>query len=197
MLLRQFFSMRGIRSCRTKKFKHRMSNLLADEGLDFPENTRVRHLMQVLDADPGLVTSAVSRPLTGLKVACHYGCHALRPENITHFDDPLAPTIFERLVAATGATPLNWELRLECCGYPLRGRDERISDLLMGKKLASAQASGANVLTTACTYCQLQFGRDEGHIPAVLFAQLLGLALGLAPGDLGLAGADLSWLGKE
>ena len=154
-------------------------------------------LLQVLDDESASVAGAVTRPLRGLKVACHYGCHALRPENITHFDDPLAPTIFERLVAATGATPPNWELRLECCGYPLRGRDERISDLLMAKKLASAKASGANVLATACTYCQLQFGRDEGHIPAVLFAQLLGLALGLAPGDLGLAGADLSWLGKE
>lgn len=179
-----------------EKLKSRMRNLLDDEGLPWPEAVRVWHFLQVLDAERDAVVAAVAHPLE-LKVACHYGCHALRPENITHFDDPLAPTIFERLVAATGAKPLNWELRLECCGYPLRGRDERISDLLMAKKLASAQASGADVLATACTYCQLQFGRDEGHIPAVLFSQLLGLALGLAPGDLGLAETALSWLGKE
>ncbi len=179
-----------------EKLKSRMRNLLDEEGLPWPEAVRVRHFLQVLDAERDAVAAAVAHPLE-LKVACHYGCHALRPENITHFDDPLAPTIFERLIAATGATPLNWELRLECCGYPLRGRDERISDLLMAKKLASAQASGADVLATACTYCQLQFGRDEGHIPAVLFSQMLGLALGLAPGDLGLADAGLSWLGKE
>ncbi len=179
-----------------EKLKSRMRNLLDEEGLPWPEAVRVRHFLQVLDAERDAVAAAVAHPLE-LKVACHYGCHALRPENITHFDDPLAPTIFERLIAATGATPLNWELRLECCGYPLRGRDERISDLLMAKKLASAQASGADVLATACTYCQLQFGRDEGRIPAVLFSQMLGLALGLAPGDLGLADAALSWLGKE
>mgnify|MGYP001764727739 FL=1 len=89
---------------------------------------------------------------------------------------------------------MNWELRLECCGYPLRGRDERISDLLMAKKLASAQASGADVLATACTYCQLQFGRGGG-IPSVLFPQLLGLALGLSPEALGLA-PDAPWLGR-
>ena len=179
-----------------KNLKSRMKDLLGKDGLPMPETVRVRHFLQVLDAERDVVTRAISHPLQ-LKVACHYGCHALRPENITHFDDPMAPTIFERLVAATGATPLNWELRLECCGYPLRGRDEHISDLLMAKKMASAKASGADVLATACTYCQLQFGRETGHIPAVLFPQLLGLALGLAPGDLGLIGADLSWLEKE
>ena len=174
-----------------ENLKLRMKNLLDEEGLPMPENVRVRHFLQVMDANLDAMARAVSRPLR-IKVACHYGCHALRPENITHFDDPLAPTIFERLVAAIGATPMNWELRLECCGYPLRGRDERISDLLMAKKVSSARASGADVMATACTYCQLQFGR-EGSFSAVLFPQLLGLALGLAPGDLGLADADPSW----
>lgn len=172
-----------------EKLKHRMNVLLEREGLAFPEAVRVRHLLQVLDDASATVAGAVSRPLRGLKVACHYGCHALRPEGITRFDDPLSPTIFERIVSLTGATPLPWELRLECCGHPLRGRDERISDLLMARKTASARAAGADVLATACTYCQLQFGRENGgsseRIPAVLFSQILGLALGLAPADLG------------
>jgi heterodisulfide reductase subunit B len=178
-----------------EKLKLRMKNLLDEEGLPMPQTVRVRHFLQVMDANLDAVMRAVSHPLR-IKVACHYGCHALRPENITHFDDPLAPTIFERLVAAIGATPLNWELRLECCGYPLRGRDERISDLLMAKKMASAKASGADIMATACTYCQLQFGQENSFL-AVLFPQLLGLALGLAPGDLGLAGANLSWFENE
>ncbi len=177
-------------AARDENLKHRMNALLKREGLPFPETVRLRHLLQVLDEASETVAGAVLRPLRGLGVACHYGCHALRPENITHFDDPLAPTIFERAVALTGATPLSWELRLECCGYPLRGRDERISGLLMDKKMASARAAGADVLATACTYCQLQFGRekqkDSARVPAVLFAQLLGLALGLGPADLGL-----------
>ena len=182
-----------------EKLRHRMRNLLEEEGLEYPGTVRVLHLLQVLDRRPDALARAVTAPLHGLKVACHYGCHALRPGNITHFDDPLAPTIFERMVEATGATPVPWELRLECCGYPLRGRDERISDLLMGKKLAGARASGADILATACTYCQMQFGgenvRRPGTIPAVLYSQLLGLALGLAPDGLGLS--DLSWLEKE
>ncbi|MGD9187656.1 MAG: heterodisulfide reductase-related iron-sulfur binding cluster, partial [Desulfobacteraceae bacterium] len=58
-------------------------------------------------------------PLTNLRVAAHYGCHALRPANITGFDNPLTPTIFERLIEATGASIADWPLRLDCCGHPL------------------------------------------------------------------------------
>jgi heterodisulfide reductase subunit B len=182
-----------------EKLKYRMKDLLNEDGLDFPATNRVRHLLQVLDDSLSSVASAVSRPLRNLKIACHYGCHALRPENITHFDDPLAPTVFERLVTVTGATALPWDLRLECCGYPLRGRDEHIAELLVAKKLASAKASGADVLATACTYCQLQFGAENkkspGTIPAVPYPQILGLALGLDPDDLGILSGDVvaSW----
>jgi heterodisulfide reductase subunit B len=180
-----------------EKLRHRMKNLLQEEGLEYPATVRVLHFMQVIDLLPETVSRAVTRPLDGLKVACHYGCHALRPGNVTHFDDPLAPTIFERLVQGLGAVPQPWALRLECCGYPLRGRDERISDLLMNAKLSGARASGADVLATGCTYCQLQFGRENAHcpetIPAVLFPQLLGLSMGIAPGDLGLA-TPVLWL---
>ncbi len=173
-----------------EKLKLHIKKLLADEGLDFPEKIRVRHFLQVLDDNRSVIKDAVLRPQKGLKVACHYGCHALRPENITHFDDPFAPTIFERLVELTGASALPWDLRLECCGYPLRGRDETISALLLARKMAGAKASGADVLGTACTYCQLQFGGEKHYpdqaIPAVLFSQILGLALGLDPDSLGI-----------
>jgi heterodisulfide reductase subunit B len=184
-----------------EKLRKRMNILLGEEGLELPDRVEVRHLLQVLDDNLDTVARAVRRPLANLRVACHYGCHALRPEAITHFDDPFAPTIFERLVAVTGATTVPWELRLECCGQPLRGRDERLSGLLMDKKLASATASGADVLATACTYCQLQFedagARRPDAIPAVLFPQLLGLALGIAPAELGLGPDALSRLDRH
>lgn len=179
-----------------EKLKHRMKNMLAEDGLDFPETVRVRHFLQVLDDNLELVKGRIARPLGGLKVACHYGCHALRPENITHFDDPFAPTIFERLTLLTGAVAVPWDLRLECCGHPLKGRDETISALLAARKMAGAKASGADVLATACTYCQLQFGafsrRPDHFIPAVLYSQILGLALGLEPDKVGV-GADEAW----
>lgn len=174
-----------------------VGNLLGKEGLTVPERVEVHHLLNVIDADVGAVRlqKMVTKPLTDLAVACHYGCHALRPGNITEFDDPLAPTIFERIVSATGATTIDWDLRLECCGHPLRGRDNIISNALLRKKLENAHTAGANVVATGCTYCQLQFSKERQALtdaaepssrnlqdapPAVLFTQLLEAALGLA-----------------
>jgi heterodisulfide reductase subunit B len=67
----------------------------------------------------------------------------------------------------------------------------------MEKKLASAQEAGADYICSACTYCQLQFDHvrrrypeadpTSGSVSAVLYPQLLGLAMGLGPERLGLS----------
>ncbi|WP_243546639.1 CoB--CoM heterodisulfide reductase iron-sulfur subunit B family protein [Pseudodesulfovibrio tunisiensis] len=174
------------------------AELLDRDGLSLPDRPEVFHLLTVLAKHVGIDTlrGRVSRPLAGLAVACHYGCHALRPGDVTGFDDPLAPTIFERVVAALGAEPVNWDLRLECCGHPLRGRDDVISEALMRRKLEDAQTAGAQIVATACTYCQMQFDTERDRLdwrdplrsapPAVLISQLVGLALGLDSDCLGL-----------
>ena len=87
-------------------------------------------------------------------------------------------------------------MRLECCGHPLRQKNDRLSGRLARRKLADAAQAGAHLVCTACTYCQMQFEDLPGHaaepdapgpdMPSVPAPQLLGLALGLAPGDLGL-----------
>lgn len=168
---------------------------LEGEGLQLPkEPVRVAHLLTVLDSDVGVqaLTERAGDALAGLRVAAHYGCHALRPGNVTEFDDPLNPTVFERLLCALGAEPVPWEMRLECCGHPLRGRREAMSDALRQRKMNSAAQAGAAVLATACTYCQMQFSHapetlSKNGPEAVLFSQLLGLALGLPRESLGLA----------
>ena len=141
-----------------------IGRLLAREGLE-PARPEVVHLLTVLDRDvgPDKLRSLTVRPLTDLKAACHYGCHALRPSGLTGFDDPHNPTVFERLVQALGAETMDWELRLECCGQPLQGRDDRISQTLADRKLNSARAAGADKIVTACTYCQLQFQAQSGR----------------------------------
>jgi heterodisulfide reductase subunit B len=137
----------------------------------------------------------VTRPLEGLKVAPHYGCHALRPDNVVQFDNPLAPTIFENLISVTGAESADWPLRLECCGNPLWEKNSRLSIKLMNRKLANAAESGADVLATACTYCQLQFDKirkeqPEQKVPeltSVLYIQLLGISMGMNAEQVGLS----------
>lgn len=169
-----------------------VGNLLGREGLTMPQQTKVRHLLTVLDRDIGAtrIAELVTAPLADARVACHYGCHALRPGNVTEFDDPLAPTVFERLISATGATTVDWDLRLECCGHPIRGRDNTISDALMRNKLRSAEKAQATVIATGCTYCQMQFEQERAALPdcdalasapqAMLFTELIARALGLS-----------------
>jgi heterodisulfide reductase subunit B len=37
---------------------------------------------------------------------------------VTQFDDPVAPTLFDELVKATGAKSVEWSEKLNCCGAP-------------------------------------------------------------------------------
>lgn len=172
-----------------------VSGILKDEGLEWASGVPVHHLLQVLaeEAGRGTLHDRIRRPLKGIRIAAHYGCHALRPGNVVQFDNPLAPTLFEKLIETAGATAVDWPLRLDCCGHPLQDRNARLADRLMARKIEDARQAGAQLLATACTYCQIQFDRagsqdhaDGHHLPAVLYAQILGLALDLPINELGL-----------
>jgi len=178
--------------------RQRINDLLAREGLRWKQNITVRHLLNALSEDVGLTRMAekVTQRIKGVKIAVHYGCHALRPGDVTRFDNPLAPTIFEKIARISGAEIVEWPLRLECCGAPLWEKNKKLSLSLMQRKLADAHAAGAQILLTACTYCQLQFDQVRrehlaGEIafekmPAVLISQLLAAAFGLEAGENGL-----------
>jgi heterodisulfide reductase subunit B len=196
---------------RSEDLRRVVGDLLRREGLAWPESPRPVHLLTALDRDVGAeaIRTKATRPLHGVKVAAHYGCHALRPGYVTGFDNPLSPTLFERLVEALGAEPVDWPMRLECCGNPLWGKNDAMAAKLARKKLVDAASSGADVLCTACTYCQMQFDslRDElpryaptdpliqEAPPSILYAQMLGLALGLEPAELGLEQNATDWAG--
>jgi heterodisulfide reductase subunit B len=188
---------------RDGRLRRHVNTLLAAEGLYWTEDIVIHHLLTVLDEVVGAdrVKSRIVHPLNQLPVAAHYGCHALRPGNVTRFDNPLSPTIFERWVALTGAKAVDWSLRLECCGHPLWRKNNRISLSLMNTKLADARQAGARLVTTACTYCQLQFDTVQADhppqrgpaVPAVLYTQLLGTAMGLPDEVLGLKKNRIEW----
>jgi heterodisulfide reductase subunit B len=161
---------------------------LGREGLRAGEPA-VRHLLDVLARDVGVeaITRRVTRPQRDLIAAAHYGCHALRPSDVVDLDNPHAPTIFERLIEATGAKVVDWPRRLDCCGAPLAETNAPLAARLRASKLADAREAGAGCLCTACPYCQAQF-TAAGDLPTLLYPQVLGLALGLSPRALGLRG---------
>ncbi|MBW2108617.1 MAG: heterodisulfide reductase, partial [Deltaproteobacteria bacterium] len=142
------------------------------------------------------VKAHIIRPYAAFRVAAHYGCHALRPSEITGFDDPVAPVLFDDLVATTGAESMDWPEKLACCGGPVYPVNETLSMTLAGKKLAAAGRAEAHAITTACPFCQLQFerfrrddtglGALENGVLSIVYPQLLGFAMGLDPDMLGI-----------
>ncbi|MBN1627208.1 MAG: CoB--CoM heterodisulfide reductase iron-sulfur subunit B family protein [Deltaproteobacteria bacterium] len=172
--------------------------LLREEGLKYEGMVGVSHLLSVLYHDIGVefLKEKISTPFKDLKIAAHYGCHALRPSSITQFDDPVAPTIFDELVEVTGATSIDWTKKLECCGAPAMGVNDDLSMALTIKKLDHGKAAGAEYICTACPYCQIQFdtvqqmilSKNGGRagVGSVLYPQLLGLSMGMSDRKLGI-----------
>jgi heterodisulfide reductase subunit B len=178
--------------------KKEVNTTLEKDGLRFEGGIEVKHLLSVLHKDIGTksIKGKMSTMFKGLRIATHYGCHALRPSQVVEFDNPVAPTLFDELVEATGAESVEWQMKLECCGAPLWGINDRLSMDLTLKKLKDGRKSGADYICAACPYCHLQFDkvqkmilsqRNVNHpLPSVLYTQLLGLTLGIDRKVLGL-----------
>jgi heterodisulfide reductase subunit B len=179
--------------------RNEINTTLKKEGIGYKEGIEIKHLLSVLYHDIGsdAIKEKITKPFKDLKIATHYGCHALRPSEIVQFDDPVNPTLFDNLVALTGAESIYWEKRLDCCGAPLTGVNDDLSMDLTEKKLANAKQSGADFLCDACSYCHIQFDTVQGMIthttgknnllPSILYPQLLGLSMGIDGKTLGLA----------
>ena len=189
--------------------RNEINTILKKEGLEYTKGVEIKHLLSVLyhDVDRDTLTKKITRPFKNLKIATHYGCHALRPSEITQFDDPVNPTLFDDLVTLTGAESILWEKRLDCCGAPLTGVNDDLSMDLTGKKLANAKQSGADFLCDACSYCHIQFDTVQGimntatgtnnSLPAILYPQLLGLSMGIDGDTLGLGENTIDITGIE
>ena len=172
-----------------------VQHALREANLTYSGNTLVRHPLDILINDVGLdvIKEKVVRPLKGLKVAPYYGCQVVRP--YATFDDAWNPTTMDRLLATLGAEVLHYPLKTKCCGGSLTGTIPEAGLRLTYILLKEAVRRGADVIATICPLCQ--FNLDAYHdqierrwgparIPTVYFTQLMGLAFGLEPKQLGL-----------
>ena len=176
---------------------------LAKENLRYMGTVEIKHLLSVLYHEVGTkpLKEAVTRPFKKLNIATHYGCHALRPSDVTQFDDPVAPVVFDELVSVTGAKSIKWPLKLECCGAPMLGVMDTLSMDLTERKINDGLNAGADYLCVACPYCQMQFDRvqkmmspdpkDNRRLASLVYPQLLGLGMGIAGEELGISENEL------
>ena len=169
---------------------------LKEAGLEFKGTVGVKHILEVLRDDVGIerIKEAVVKPLTGLKVAEHNGCHILRPREFIGFDDPEDPETLKMLIEATGATCLDYMDETECCGAPSVGVNDKIALQLAREKLSNIKKVGAQAMITICAFCHIMYDTNELRIekmfdekygiPVLHYPQLLGLAMGFKPEEL-------------
>lgn len=179
-----------------KALKEEINAHLKEAGLEFKGTIDVKHLLQVLKEDVGIekIKSLVVKPLTGLKVAEHNGCHILRPKDIIGFDDPEDPQTLKMIIEATGATVLDYIDETECCGAPSVGVSDKVALALARDKLNHIKQVEAQALITICPFCHIMYDTNELRIekmfnetygiPILHYPQLLGLALGMKPEEL-------------
>ena len=165
-------------------------------GREFKGSVDVRHAVTILRDDFGIerIIETVKRPLEGLKVAVHYGCHLLKPSRVMRVDDPDHPTILETLLEAIGAEPIHHEMTLLCCGRACV--TDAIPQHMLADILESVKSNEADCMGLICPTCfdefdlgQVVLGRKLGKtfgVPIVYYFQLLGIAQGMGIEDVGL-----------
>jgi heterodisulfide reductase subunit B len=157
----------------------------------------VKSILEVfIDASLDILQAKVVRPLTGLKAASYYGCLQARPTDYMDVDDPENPQTIDAIVATLGAEPVNWSHKTECCGNGHPTAYPKVGGPLVNRILEQAEKSGAECIVCACPMCfanldmrQKALGKQRGNpfnLPVFYFTQLMGIALGVKPGKLGL-----------
>ncbi|MDE1931756.1 MAG: CoB--CoM heterodisulfide reductase iron-sulfur subunit B family protein [Alphaproteobacteria bacterium] len=173
--------------------------ILAKQGLHYRGTTRVSHFLWVLLEDIGeaRLRARVVRRLAGLRVAAFYGCHITRPPAHFGFVDSRNARSIERINEILGCESIDYSGRTECCGFHTAAHEEKIAIKLTGRHIKSARDNGAAAIVTPCPLChtvldtfQDQMERDLGTelgMPILHLPQLVGLAIGLTPTQLGVA----------
>jgi succinate dehydrogenase / fumarate reductase, cytochrome b subunit len=177
----------------------RVNATIGEQGYRYGGTTQVKHLLWMLFEDIGLerIRAAVTRKLTGLKIAPFYGCYILRPEESLGLRErPERKTYLEQLIALVGAEPVEYRGATKCCGFPMLTFNREKSLAMAGNHIIEAKDKGADLLVTPCPLCHLNLDGQQPDAARVLktridvpifhLPQLLGLAFGLDPKRLRL-----------
>ncbi|MEI6757596.1 MAG: 4Fe-4S dicluster domain-containing protein [Chlorobium sp.] len=150
---------------------------------------------QLLEAiNPEEIKKRVVKPLTGLTLACYYGCLLVRPMEEMGFDDPENPTRMEAIMEALGAKAVEWAFKIECCGAGLTLAQQPLVEELTHSIAKNAQANGAEAFVVACPLCQANLDmrqesmrtrfEDTKPMPVYYISELVAIAFGADPEEV-------------
>jgi succinate dehydrogenase / fumarate reductase cytochrome b subunit len=181
------------------EYRTLVNDNLREEGLRYQKGITNKNFLWVLVEDIGLdaLRGEVKRPLKDLRVGPFYGCYIVRPRDRLGIDgDAPRDTYLQRLIEALGGTVVDYAGMYKCCGFPIITMNKDASLKQAGTHLGDAIDADADCLVTPCPLCHLNLdfqqplaervvGRDLG-LPVLHLPQLVGLALGLDPKELGM-----------
>jgi len=167
-------------------------------GEHFSNKLQVVHPLEVMLNKIGeeKIRSLITKDISGMKIACYYGCLLTRPPEVTKLDDCEYPMIMDRVLRAAGSQTVDWSYKTECCGASFSLTITEMVVRLTRKILQDAKDHGADAVAVACPLCHSNLDMRQSDIekeynislglPIFFFTQLLGLAFGLSPETLAL-----------
>ncbi len=183
------------------EYRAHVNETLSGEGLSYEKGLDNKNFLWLLVEEIGLdeLRSRVKRPLTNLKVGPFYGCYIVRPTDRLGIDTVQRPRdkYLDQVIDALGGTVIEYAGSHKCCGFPIITMNKEASLKQAGRHLGDAVDADADCLVTPCPLCHLNLdlqqplaertvGRELG-MPVLHLPQLVGLALGLEPSELGMA----------
>ena len=176
------------------------ATLQAESGLTYEKGVLTnKNFLWLLVEEIGLdeLRSRVRRPLTDLRVGPFYGCYIVRPTDRLGIDDAKPrDTYLHQVIEALGGTVVEYAGQYKCCGFPIITMNKEASLKQAGRHLGDAADADADCLVTPCPLCHLNLDLQQPlaertvgrrlNMPVLHLPQLVGLALGLSPNELGM-----------
>jgi len=173
--------------------KNRLSGII---GMPLEGKCKILNIIQFIEKYiAGKLEEKIVSPFNR-RVVCYYGCLLLRPHSILQFDRLEDPQSMEEVMRKTGAEPLDWGFKTECCGGGLSVSRTGVVAKLSGKIVQDAENRKAEAIIVACPMCQSNLDMRRKHIdryigrkttiPVMYITQTIGLAIGLKREKLGL-----------
>ncbi len=180
-------------------YRAHVNETLSAEGLTYEKGITNKNFLWLLVEEIGLeeLRSRVRRPLTDLKVGPFYGCYIVRPVDRLGIDSVEQPrdTYLAQVIEALGGTVIEYAGSHKCCGFPIITMNKDASLKQAGRHLGDAVDADADCLVTPCPLCHLNLDLQQPlaertvgrqlNMPVLHLPQLVGLALGLEPKELG------------
>ena len=179
--------------------KQVVNTILSMIGREYKGSQDIYHSLEIIYKVKDRIKEKVTRPLTGMKFATHYGCHYLNGFKKTALDDPHMPTILEEIIGDLGGDIAEYGENRTCCGTGLTQiiiNKEELSLPHTKMKLDNLNAAEPDAVVVVCPYCLAQLDRMQQKlnyrsagkykVPVIHLVQLIALALGVEIPKLGL-----------